>query len=84
MINEHELFLEGHKQLIGIMKWISTPLIYVTKGSIDPATLQDIDFGSIIFGNKPTGQGMEVLHQFPKEDVTFILKTFCESHLRLK
>lgn len=80
----HKLFMEGHKELLKLVRWISTPMLYVPRSNCLTKELTSLRQGDIIVGDEPVGKGMEVIHSLPKEDVNIILKTFCESHLRLK
>lgn len=80
---DEQLFKEGHKELIKLVQWVSTPMIYVPKGAIDDNTPRSLEKGDWIFGYEPVGKGMEVIHSLSKEDTNLVLKTFCESHLRL-
>lgn len=84
MMNSLELFVEGHKELIKLVRWISTPMMYVERGMIDYDSLSNPIQGQIIEGAAKVGKGIEIIHSLPKEDTSLILKTFCESHLRLK
>ena len=80
----NELFLEGHKELIKMVQWVSTPMMYVPHGVIEQSALQDLKPGHIVLGHNKVGEAIEVLHSLPKDDVSLILKTFCASHMRLK
>lgn len=83
MIDQETIFLEGHKELIKLMRWVSTPMMYVPRSSRLAVRPQAIEQGSILIGDEPESE-LKIVYSLPKEDVSLIIKTFCESHLRIK
>lgn len=79
-----ELFLKSHASLLKAFDWIHSPIFYCEKGTFSDADLQNIGNGSIVQGNNKVGDGIELIHAIPKESLHLIIKTFCESHTRLK
>lgn len=84
-MNEKELFLKGHMELIKLVQMVNYPRFYAQAGAIPDSELDSLaQGGQIIQGFKPVGHGIELLHAFSQEDTSLILKTFAESHLRLQ
>jgi len=77
-----ELYLESHKQLMELVKWIGTPIFVVPREHMEDIARVNPTPGTII--TKETAEQMEDFRPFSLETREIILKTFCESHLRLK
>lgn len=81
-MNEKELFLEGHKELIKMLRWINAPIAYIPRyADIRP---QDVTPGTLLYGDEAVGHGIEILTPLGKETNELIIKTFADSHARLK
>lgn len=84
MLNKEELFLEGHKELTNLVRWISSPIFYAQKGTFEPRNVNQMyESGTIVFGNNKVGDSIETVFKLPNEDISLILKTFCASHQQL-
>lgn len=84
MIDEHELFLESHRELLGVLRWLNKPIILVERGSTDMDTVEAMLNGADIAITRDN-DGIKLLRGGHDEAlVETVLKTVCESHLRLK
>lgn len=85
--NERETFLESHKQLTEMVRWINMPMFTVSPApgqSKDEALeeMRHIDPGTIVIV-KP-GQELGTWNPIPAHRIDLILQTFCESHNKLR
>lgn len=84
-MTERETFLTSHSVLTDLAKWISAPMYVVKNSSADQIANWPKDMGpgwTVL----PRGEEGDVkaIQPLPIESVALVLKTFCESHSKLK
>lgn len=76
-MDKQDLFIESHKELLELVRWVSRPVILVKRGAdmnlgaLGPGAILPVESRNDLSALK-TG--------LSKKAIELILKTFCESH----
>lgn len=82
-MNEHDLFLESHRELTALVRWIGHPIVLVERSANVNIEQLIQSEGSIVYTDK--NSGVEVLRGgFSHEAASKIIDTFLDSHRKLQ